>query len=348
MYYMKMAFILCLLSPLLYLSSQAAILTVDNSSNSSSSFSNVDAAISAATAGDTIHIIGSNTSYGNVLVTKQLTIIGAGYNPPNQLGLRSEVNFIALGQNISGNDVSGTKITGLYINVLTTNNSSITTNITIERCFINSSLNLSAVNSAGWVIQNNILLHLNLGGSPNCAVRNNIITGTITSSDEPSVTITNNLFTGSTTVSSAFQNVQHAQIMNNIFYSGRNPQGCTMSVFNNNITFQTANNTLPYGNNTGSGNIVNSDPLFANVQGGSFQFDYDYRLGLASPGSNAGTDNSDIGIYGGTNPFPIGGPAPFLTSAPPRVPQVMEINIMNTNLPQGTPLNFQVIARKQN
>ena len=345
---MKMTFCLSLILLFYPSNLEATIITVDNSANSSGAFKELPAAINAAAVGDTIHIIGSNTSYGNITISKRLTLLGSGYNPPNQLGLKSQVGTIILGVNSIGNNISSTKISGLLINQITYNFNSLIGNITIERCEITGTISMPNANGDGWTLQNNIINSISINNNASCAIRNNIIKSFISNSNEPSVAILNNLFVNQTNTGNVFANVQHAIIINNIFYKGRSPQGCTLSDFRNNITFLTSNNALPYGNNSGSNNQVNVDPQFANAPNGPFQFDYDYRLTSGSPGQNAATDGTDIGIYGSSRPFPIGGPVPYLTSAPPRVPQVMELNILNSTLPQGTPLNFQVIARKQN
>lgn len=334
-----------LLCSCLFLS--AAVITVDNSANSGGQYTQLQVAVDNAVAGDTIHIIGSNTSYGNVIIDKNLTLIGAGYNPPNQFGLKSEITFVSIGRATSLASATGTRLTGLKINTISWAGSAAHDDITIERCEI-LNVSLSSSGASGWVIQNNILSSLNIANNPNLLVRNNIFKGAINTSDEPSVLISNNLFLSSSASGSVFSAVQFATITNNIFYQGRDPLGCQFSTFNNNITYNTPNNALPYGNNSGAGNLVNVDPQFSTVAAGAFDFSFDYRLIATSPGKNAGTDGTDIGIYGSIYSFPIGGPAPYLTSAMPRVPQVIEVNIQNASIFQGAPLQVQVRARKQN
>ncbi len=325
----------------------AAIITVDNSANGGGQYNNLQTAVDNALSGDTIHIIGSNTSYGNLVLCKQLSLIGAGYNPPNQLGLSTTLGSISIGNSSGLGSASGSTITGLSFSTLTSSGSASHDNITIERCELTNLYLPSNGNSSNWVIQNNIISSIILYNSANCIIRNNVIKSTISNSDEPSIIITNNNFVSNSTSGTAFSNVQFATITNNIFFNGRNPQGCTSSTFNNNLTYNTSNNLLPYGNNTGTGNLVGIDPMFTNVTSGIFDFSFDYRLQSASQGVNAGTDGTDIGIYGGIHSFPVGGPVPYLTSAMPRVPQVLEVNIQNTTIFQGGTLQVQVKARKQ-
>lgn len=332
---------------LLFCPLSAAIITVDNSANGGGQYSNLQTAVDNAVSGDTIHIIGSNTSYGNLVLNKQLTLIGAGYNPPNQLSLSTVLVSISLGNSSGLGSAAGSTITGVTFSNLTSSGSASHDNITIERCEVSNLYLPSNGNSSNWVIQNNIISSIIIYNSSNCIIRNNVITSTISTSDEPSVLITNNNFVSNNTGGTVFSNIQFATIANNIFFNGRNPQGCTSSTFNNNLTFNTSNNLLPYGNNSGTGNLVGIDPMFTNVPSGIFDFAYDYRLLGTSQAASAGTDGTDIGIYGGIHSFPIGGPVPYLTSAMPRVPQVLEVNIQNTTIFQGGPLQVQVKARKQ-
>ena len=240
----------------------ATIITVDNSSNGGGQYADLQLAVDAAVAGDTIHVIGSNVTYGSVTVRKQLTIIGAGYNPPNQFSLASTLSSVSLSGNAlgtaAGSAIMGIEITGSLTGGLSGYN---TSNITIERCDIWSS-NLIANQCSNWVIQNCILNYLSLGNNANLIIRNNIIEVTTSNSNQPNVLITNNLFTSTATSGNIFSNVDNAVLSNNIFYYGRSPQGCDFCTFNNNITFATANNTLPYGNNSGGGNLTSTDPLF--------------------------------------------------------------------------------------
>ena len=150
----------------------------------------------------------------------------------------------------------------------------------------------------------------------------------------------NNLFINK--VSNCFSIVYNMIIENNIFY-GAEPQGGTGCVFNNNITYMCINNTIPGSGNLGSGNLVNMDPQFVNypVAGGAFSYSYDFHLKSSSPGKNAGTGGTDIGIYGGIMPYEVG--------ANPHFPQMMEISLPNgSSVPAGGVLDVFFKAKKLN
>jgi len=57
--------------------------TVDNSDPSPGQFTSIQAAIDDVnvSAGDTLLITGTNIPYGNVTISRPITLIGAGYNP---------------------------------------------------------------------------------------------------------------------------------------------------------------------------------------------------------------------------------------------------------------------------
>ncbi|MEL6672553.1 MAG: hypothetical protein AAFR61_10190 [Bacteroidota bacterium] len=339
---------LCLFGFLLLLSPlKATIITVDNSAASVAQYQDLQLAIDNATAGDTLHVLGSNASYGNVQLNKQLVLFGAGYNSPSQLNLNSLLSSLSLTGSSPTNSASGSIISGFEMNTLSWVSGASLHNITVERCRINNTLTMANNNASGWLIQHNILTNISIGDNPNCMIRNNIIQGFISNSDEATVVITQNLFTSSSGLGNTFSNIDNAIISNNIFYYGKAPRGADNCVFNNNLTYQTPNDTLAYANNSGSNNLEGIDPQFAQAASGGFQYSYDYRLLPGSPAIGAGGGNQDMGIYGGLMSFPLGGDVPYLTSPPPSIPQVIDFDILTPNMSQGGSLIFRVKARKQ-
>lgn len=338
-------FILTLICSLSFIWSQAAVLTVDNSPTGGAQFADLQAAIDAATAGDTLHVIGSGLSYGAVILRKQLFLFGTGYNPAFPLTQKTLIANITINQispvfSPAGSVISGFEISGIGVNASTD-----ATGITISRCNI-ANLFLGNI-CPNWVIEHNIINNMGLFNNANVVVRNNIIQNQITSSNQPTVLITNNIFTNTTASGNAFGSMNLATITNNIFYLGRSPQGATNCIFSNNISFGTPDDALLYGSNTGTNNQVTVDPMFLSAATGGYTPEKDWRLAAASPGINAGTDGTDIGLYGGIRPFPVGGAAPFYTSAPPAIPQIEQFTLFNPNVAQGDSLQVEIRARKQ-
>lgn len=322
----------------------ATVWTVSNVPTSPGQYTTVQEAIDAASAGDTIYVTGSATTYsGTTYVRKRLTIIGPGYSP---LPARISAMYMDTIASISGS--SGSKLIGLRIDDLRGyTNSFVPTNVTVERSYLGGLVFSGGSTGAhrSWSISSCYMASggsHNFGGSTllNVNITNCIISGSMSNvSPNSSVLITNNIFLGTGT-QTAFQNVQNAVISNNIFW-GRTPVGTGVEncAFNNNITYQTPNNTIPFGSNVGSGNLIGVNPQFTNAPDQSINFTYDYRLQVGSPGVGAGTDGTDIGIYGG--PFPM----PNMTGAP-RIPSVTEFTLQNTTIAEGGSLNVQVKARK--
>ena len=103
-------------------------------------------------------------------------------------------------------------------------------------------------------------------------------------------------------------------------------------------------NTIPGTGNLGSGNLINTNPLFVNYPlagGAAYNYTFDLHLQTGSPGKNFGTDGTDIGIYGGWMPYEVG--------ANPYFPQMMELTLPSgSSVPAGGTLNVHFKAKKQN
>lgn len=324
---------------------QGAIITVDNSPTGGGQFDDLQLALDAANEGDTIHLVGSGISYGNAVIRKQIYLIGTGYNPPFALAQKAFLSSINLNQDFPLTTAAGTVISGLEVSTLSASSNINLSGVEVNRCRI-SNLAMGP-DCDNWLIENNIISNLNVTFNANVLIRNNIIQSAINSSDQPTVLISNNLFTAPSVQGVVFSNVDLATITNNIFYLGRSPQGATNCVFSNNMSFGTNDDTFNYGSNTGSNNQAGVNPMFQNVSGGGYTPEKDWRLANGSPGQNAGTDGTDIGLYGGISTFPIGGAAPFLTSAPPAIPQIEQFTLFNPNVAQGDSLQVFIRARKQ-
>lgn len=347
----------------------ATIRTVSNNPDRPGQFTNVDAAIAASGSGDTIYVHGSQFTYPDFSVTKRLVIIGAGYNSNNQFNLPTVVSTIWLNRDTGLQNASGTVITGFLITSQIRNNGNPgVDNITIFRNRINNGIytynaSISSIYSNGWLIYNNIVSQI-LGGSGgatsastgNITIQNNIITSNITGFSMSSVLIDHNVFHGNDALSTMY----YSTVTNNIFIR------TTGNAFTNSVSFCTFNNNLSNlttvsptaptnsflgNNNSGAGNFVAVDPLFVNVTNlNTYATTFDYRLQASSTIRNAGTDVTDLGIYGGARPFPSGGASGsgYDTSALPPIPQVTEVNIFNASLQPGTPLNVNVKAKVNN
>ena len=73
------------------------------------------------------------------------------------------------------------------------------------------------------------------------------------------------------------------------------------------------------------------------MQENSFRYTFDYSLQPSSPGVNAGTDGTDIGIFGGIG-FSI-------TGEPDDLPVVTRFDILNPMVPQNGSLRVRIEGR---
>lgn len=338
---------------------KATVLTVSNNPNSPGQYTTIAAAIAAAATNDTIYIHASATSYGNITVGKKLTIIGAGWDGRfYQFGqLRSEVGGVTLA-NVNPNNASGTKIMGLYVSGSLASSSSgapFVTDITVERCYIADFLRTSNSNdlvATNWIVKNCLIAGIvDLKNNGN-VVTNCFLAALSTNSGSSSNVFSNNIIwqNGSPSILNPLNN---AIVSNNIFFnSGSSTLAITLAgngnIYNNNIFFGYTG-AVPQGNNSGANNQVNVSPQFINgppiptSPNIAFAPNYNWDLQTSSPGNNAGTDGTDIGIFGGASPFNV-----FAITGITTLPQITQMNINNSTIPVNGTLNVNVIAKKRN
>lgn len=324
---------------------QATVYTVSNLPGQPAQFNTIQAAVDASSVGDTIYITGSAVLYNeSVNLNRRLTVIGPGYASP--LGPSAHISQILLDTIPSVSGGSGSNFIGLRVDYLQGYSTWAHTGISIVRC----QLDQVAINGGQFGGQSWSIMHCYIGITLQCTfnqgltanISNNIFHGTLTSVGLASdVLITNNIFLG-TGGTNCFSDLNNAIISNNIFW-GTTPVGTGMEncAFNNNITYQTPDNNIPYGTNVGSGNLIGVNPQFTNAPTQDLSFTYDYHLLTGSLGENAGTDGTDIGIYGGPSPMPN-------QTGVPRIPSITQFILDNTTIGEGGSLNVQLKARKNN
>jgi hypothetical protein len=320
------------------------VITVSNRSGENAMFNSVQAAIDAASPGDSIYVSGSENDYGSITVNKELHLIGPGFKPQKDFSLRASLQSITINADASNSSFTGLVFSGI-------NDSQWASGIRITGCdfsFLQAGTNFSNLVSKEWLLENNIIRQTINGngsthGTNQFIIRNNLFFSngsTFINSFHESI-INNNVFT----TMQSFSNVNLCVIYNNIFYGG-SPLGATNSVFSNNITYQTNNDALPYDNNSGASNLIGVDPQFVdvpatpgNIFGFNFSYDWDFSLGESSPGKNTGTDLTDIGLFGGLGFTPGGEPA---------LPVVTSFTIINAVINPNGKLNIQVEGRANN
>ena len=312
-----------LLSVLIVSTAEAKIWRVNNNVGIAADFTKLQNAHDGASAGDTLYLEGSNTSYGTLTATKELYIIGPGYYldliPNSQVGqLTAKVSTVNLNVGAAGTVIMGLDFNGndLYIYC---------NDVTIRKNKFASASGNDALYGTGTIT----LQHVN-NSSANPGVSNIIIAqniGIVVTATKPSnnILITNNIFSypGNYTDNTTNNSLEGGQgttmlIQNNIFRRARiTVYGSTLT---NNIMVAGSflpNNNL-YSNNIGSGtqfgtdNGNQSNVTMTSVFVGAGAPDEAYKLKSGSPaigagyGSTAGTP-VDCGIYSGSLPYVVAG-----------------------------------------
>lgn len=307
--------------------SNAAVLTVSNAVISPGQYTTIAAAMTAASNNDTIYVHGTNINYGSFTVTKALTFIGPGHNPQNQGLNQANINDITL-----STGSSNSRIIGLRINNITTNANA--SGITIARNYIAVSV-ISYNTCPNWSVESNIFASTannldaqQVAGSTNWVVVKNVFNGYIQFFSAAYCYFYNNLFLRS---GNAFLNtMNYVYFYNNIFYRAI-PSSAPACTFERNLSYP--NNAFANGTN-----LVNTNPLFVNfpLAGANFAYTYDFQLQAGSPAIDYGTDNEDLGLFGGSLGY-------YNQNGIPNIPQVREFNVTSsTTVPPGGTININV------
>jgi hypothetical protein len=269
-------------------------------------------------AGDTLHIEPSPTTYGSLVSTKKLIIIGPGYylnqNQNQQQNITSaKINYFDLYPGSQGTVISGITSTGN--NAIRTGNVSISRNNLAGGVYLDNSSGPSFSNVL--ITQNFFLTNgvNSLSGSGSFTISNLVITNNylpefISLHANISGVISNNVI-GQT----LYSNVSNFNVNNNIFYGNYAAyvQGASNAVYNN---IGISNSGLPA--NNGNQNGVNILNLFVGNTAGTNEGQW--KLAPNSLALGAGVGGVDCGMYGGLSPYVMSGlppvPSIYLLTAP--------------------------------
>ena len=323
------------------------LIAVQHSGSNTAFYTSLDDAVTNAQNGDTIYLPGGAFAVnGDALtINKELHILGVGYNTDSTFAtgvtkINARITFVSGANNST--------INGIYLNGViwcgTDSYNEDVDNIIISRCHINQSIYISRL-------------------SNNWSLTENIIDGTINgySSSSGGISAQSNYFSNNIINSAIYNFGSNNQFLNNIiknnaYYSLNNVTGCVFEnniwlnsnlvnysscIFNNNLCIGSINITVDC---LGSNNIMGqaSSLIFINNISGGFGFLYsdNYQLQSTSPGKNAGTDGTDIGIYGGAFPWKEG--------SVPHNPHIINKTIGSTTNSNGAlPVKITVGAQER-
>ena len=349
------------------------IRTVNNAPGSAGQFTDLQTAIDASAPYDTLYVHASPTAYPDVIIVKPIVIFGEGALPDQQSQIKTDIHGISLvySTNFSSN-AGGSKIYGCRIEYLTigTGNVNGVSDITLERNQISTmSFNQGPPPIYTLGIHNNIVATNNLIASiyglimSNCVFLNNIMGGTsIQMGGSYNNLFANNVFLGNS------QGFGGAQIMNNLFmkYQGDNQDNnifgsnCSFvnNVFSNGASFCSGCGISQINNIFNAGAVVVQSPAGQGVLWDSGYANYpntvfpNFHLLSTSVGVGFGTDNTDVGIYGGAFPwtdYTSNPDARYLYYAPPKqLPVLQQLIVLNPTATPSGQINIQFKAKSQN
>lgn len=298
----------------------ATVWRLNNLPGTDADLTTLQAANNAAwvNSGDTLYLEASSGSYGDLVATKKLIIIGAGYFLNENLNLQangatSEVGKIAFNAGSQGSVIAGCTIYEIKIN---------TSNLVIERNRIDFSENglsyggliFNSSNINNIIIRNNYLQNTYDGTIGNYVI--NTLSNSITGINN--VQILNNYISSKGTHSAHyamyFNTGFSGTIENNVIFGA---VFINNAIFNNNIlrngTFTASNctiynnigNSTQFGTSNGNQQNVNMANVFVGATDNST--DGQWQLKIGSPAIGAGVDGVDCGMFGGSSPYKLSG-----------------------------------------
>lgn len=295
-------------------------------------------AYNAAQFGDTLYLPGGNIPYP-AIIDKGITIIGAGHYPDSTIATNKTVlvGNLTINQNADYLHIEGIEITGT-LNFSTNNK---VDNVVIKRCKIGA---ITYLGTRATACENNLIIEsiiegdINLQNARNSIISNCIIAGRIYNGMETGIS-NNILLSNISGMAYTINNTDNCYISNNIFmrsgaYKSYIHSGCELSTFTNNIF----NDNPSIGDNTFISNhlFVDVNSIFINQNGNTFSYSHNYHL--INPALYLGTDNMEVGIYGGLYVFKEGS-----------VPINPHINLKNiapqTNTNGELPIQIRVNAQ---
>lgn len=310
---------------------------VNNNPNQYADFTTLQEAVDGASSGDILMIQPSPTSYGSADVLKQLTIVGGGYDKPENIGilgstLKSIVAHVYFYVGSEGSKFKGIEVYKMHVYA---------SDITIEYCrLINSTSASIIVDGTGletnldiaWNSINNISINKNyIIGSvsiqdtiENCVISNNYIYSGISNNIDNSILLCYN-----NTLGLSIYPGNNMLFFNNIVKSGVIHECNTC--LNTNIS-----------NNIASGTV----PEIYNNQGGidmSTVFDGNTNYLIDDPSNPAigsGLNGEDLGMYGGNDPY--------IDSGIPDHPEIYYLSSPAIQTQDGGGLPVEVKVRTNN
>lgn len=310
-------------------------------------FTDFGSAVTAANSGDIIYLPGGAT-FGINIISKSLTIIGAGYSMDSSSA--TGITVISSDMSITGTDIE-VNLEGIYFNGSVSLGRFSSGKVNIFRCSLNHINGWNSAILSGTIIEseirgsggsNSLYLCLKSYGLQefNGLVANCIFYKTIGRLN--GATFKNCIFLD--TSAALYLQISNSNFINNIFLTPCFDQKLTSSCsggynnyFRNNIFTGSAcfENTYLLSNNQFN---ISRDSIFINWPGSTYSPGNRYVINPSGPAAGAGQNGTDIGITGGDFPWKPGGV--------PHNPHINFINIGGQTNADGTlPVEIRVRAQ---
>jgi hypothetical protein len=292
-------------------------------------------AYAAVSSNDTLMVAGSNFSYGRVAVTKPLVVIGPGYFLEENKNTHVDKKEAMFDQFSLSDGAAGTKIKGLSINgsygmdisddindIVIENNfcysidfsfgrGGIYNNVAIKKCFVRYGINMDTNYDAivtNATITNNIMESFKIKDGSSGIIANNIFVGdNLNFGTSSSFEIANNIFLNTNENRFTIQPLPDASVHNNISLTGA------------------------FGTDNGNFSAPQST-LFITDQNATT--DGKYMLSENSPAKGAGSNGSDIGPFGGLDPYRLSGL--------PNLPNIYELSTVGLVSGDKLPVTIKI------
>jgi hypothetical protein len=336
----------------LTMAANATIFTVSNNPTVPAQYSDIQVAHNVAEPGDTLQLVGSLNNYSFTL-SKRLNIIGPGWGTPP--GMPANMYSITFAIGSEGSIMEGVQITYGAINAA---------NVTIKDSYVYQlNLNASATN---LLVRNCVgLRNIYDIGAAGGQMFSNCLFNYVDGSDssQPYTYLDGNnsamafptVFTNCTFYKIYMLELYNVQFSNCVMHSFQesfpgytqdynNCPGCSINnsmLFCSGCAFTDIGGavTLTDNLNNGANPFINAPQTLNAYANNTTPFNQlNFSLVASSPGINAGTDGTTIGIQGGAYPFAEGS---IYGSLSGQVPYVSSFIIDNPVIPQGGTLGIQ-------
>ncbi|MCF8374312.1 MAG: hypothetical protein K9H64_22005 [Bacteroidales bacterium] len=282
-------------------------------------FTDLQAAVDSALSGDTIFLNGGTKTIGNVIIDKELHLVGVGHYPDYSVASGGKTDLsgdIKLLTGSSNSSINGIEFDNFSIGTTQLDDS--IQNLIIENCKISQlflGVNGIATSSSSNITISKNVINVLLGSyAQNVMIKNNIIYGNSNINIgyfNGNAIFSNNIFSR-TSGSYFLANIYNCTFENNVILLSTSATFIfyglvSNNFFNNNLSTisEPYNGISGYG--TGVNNINNVSLSDITISGNyPFGYSYDYHLKQSCIGIGYGTDGTDVGIYGSSDPYTDG------------------------------------------